>query len=448
MRVHHKLCAPSNKTLSSAWNTTSNLKKHLDMVHKTTPLVPITPDGKGKRKLDSDNEEPSQIKKQCTLPSMSKLNPTRFRSLVAEYIIEDMLPLSTVKSLAFKKLICGTSSSNVQLPDRKSLTLFLDKAYESMLVKVKGALEAVERVCITADAWIANRRSLGMTVHWIDPSTLKGHKVAIACARLTGHHTHDVLAAKIINIHEKFGLSGNISATVTDNGSNFVKAFATFALPDVSPTSSVTKDELEEEVIFENVNELMVSKQTDTQDDLTQIEYELPPHQRCAAHTLNLVASTDVDKFLSSSPLSRNIYRSSFSKCTALWNKASRSTIASDHMQERLKRKLLVPSPTRRNSFYDAVERVVENLSVDLNDLCVKFDIRCFNEKEVTFLKEYCAVLQSLSRGLDILQGKDICFYSTLLPTLETIIKKIKDKKSELSGMMVGLVTSIDSAIN
>ena len=405
MRVRCKLCMPSNKTLSSARNTTSNLRKHLDTVHKTTPLVSITPDGKGKRKLDhNDNEEPSQIKKQCTLPSMSKLNPTRTRSLVAEYIIEDMLPLSTVESLAFKKLICGTSSSNVQLPDRKSSTLFLDKVYESMLVKVKGTLEAVERVCTTADAWTANRRSyLGMTVHWMDPGTLKRRKAAIACARLTGHHTYDVLAAKIIDIHEKFGLSGKISATVTDNGSNFVKAFATFAQPDVSPTSLVTEDELEEEVIFENMNDLMVPEHLDTQDDLTQIEYELPPHQRCAAHTLNLVASTDVDKFLSSSPLSRNIYRSSFSKCTALWNKASRSTIASDQMQEKLKRKLLVPSPTRWNSFYDAVERMVENSIVDLNDLCVKFDIRCFIEKEITFLKEYCAVLQSLSRGLDIL---------------------------------------------
>lgn len=255
-------------------------------------------------------------------------------------------------------------------------------------------------------------------MHWIDPSTLKCHKATIACARLTGYHTYDVLAAKLINIHEKFGLSGKISATVTNNGSNFVKTFATFALPDVSPTSSVTEDELEEEVIFENVNEWMVPKQTDTQDDLTQIEYELPPHQRCAAHTLNLVASTDVDKFLSSSPLSRNIYRSSFSKCIALWNKASCSTIASDQMQERLKRKLLVLSPTRWNSFYDDVERVVENSIVDLNDLCIKFDIRWFNEKEVTFLKEYCVVLQPLSRGLDILQSEDNCLYGILLPTL------------------------------
>ena len=94
---------------------------------------------------------------------------------------------------------------------------------------------------------------------------------------------------------------------------------------------------------------------------LTQIEYELRPHQRCAAHTLNLVANNDVNKFLSSSPLSRSIYWSSFGKCTALWNKASHSTVASDKLQEVLKRKLLVPSTTHWNVYYDAIERVVEN---------------------------------------------------------------------------------------
>ena len=289
-----------------------------------------------------------------------------------------------------------------------------------------------------------------MTVHWIDPRTLKRHKVAIACARVMGRHTYDVLAAKIESLHESFGLSGKVCSTVTDNWSNFVKAFATYALPVLDvPESSDTEDniELEEEVTFLDVAELMVPDQVDAQDDSTQIDYELPPHQRCAAHTLNLVASTDVDKFLSSSPASRSLYRSAFSKCMALWNKASQSTVASDQLQEKLKRKLLVPCPTHWNSYYDTIERVVENSLADLNDLCAKLVLRGFNEREIMFLKEYCTVLKPLSRGLDILQGEDNCYYGTLLPTLETIIKKMKTKKSELSPTIVGLVDSIDSAI-
>ena len=57
MRGQCKLCAPSSKTLSNGCNTTSNLKKHLNTVHKTTTLVRITPGKTGKRKLDSVDEE-------------------------------------------------------------------------------------------------------------------------------------------------------------------------------------------------------------------------------------------------------------------------------------------------------------------------------------------------------------------------------------------------------
>ena len=109
---------------------------------------------------------------------------------------------------------------------------------------------------------------------------------------------------------------------------------------------------------FVDVVKVMVPDEGDTQDDLTQIEYEVPPHQRCASYTLSLVCNNDVDKFLSSSPLARSIYRSSFDKCTALWNKASHSTVASDQLQQGLKIKFLVPSTTCWNSYCDAVERV------------------------------------------------------------------------------------------
>ena len=173
-----------------------------------------------------------------------------------------------------------------------------------------------------------------MTVHWIDRSTLQRCKAAISCTRLVGRHTYDILASKIESIHRSYNLNGKVTATITDNGSNFVKAFKTFSITDSPSTSTEAVQEEdcpeesytdEEEATFEDVHNTLILD-PDNMDDLTQVEYDLPAHERCAAHTMNLVASSDINKSLSSSPSSRTVYRSSFAKCAALWNKASRST--------------------------------------------------------------------------------------------------------------------------
>ena len=452
LRVRCILCG-GGKTLSSARNTTSNFKKHLTAIHKNVKLVAKEVDKpeteKRRQRSDTDDSEP---KRQCTLPDVLARNSIpaqKMRSLLSEYIIEDMQPLSTVESPSFRKLINNICST--QIPDRKSFTLHLDKVYDLMLSKIKQILEKFDVVCTTVDVWTAHHRSyLGMTVHWIDPQMLKRHKAAIACTRMTGRHTYDVLACKIEQIHTSYSLAGKVCATITDNGSNFVKAFTVFS--DSANCTTEEREDVEEEgddVAFENVDELLSvdPEETNIDDDLTQVQYDLPPHYRCAAHTLNLVASKDVDKFLSSSTTSKTVYRNSFAKSSALWNKASRSTVASDTVQEVTKRKLIVPTATRWNSYYDAIVRVTENSLVELNELCTKLKLRCFSEREFKFLKEYCVVLKPLSRGLDILQGEDNCFFGTVLPTLEAIIKKVVALRPDLSSMTIGLAGAVEDAI-
>ena len=94
--------------------------------------------------------------------------------------------------------------------------------------KVKAALDAIDAVSTIAGVWTGHNRSyLGMATHWINPITLIRCKVALCCIRVVGRHTYDVLVAKIEHVHSSYGFTRKVTATVTDNKSNFVKAFTT-----------------------------------------------------------------------------------------------------------------------------------------------------------------------------------------------------------------------------
>lgn len=167
-------------------------------------------------------------------------------------------------------------------------------------------------------------------------------------------------------------------------------------------------------------------------EDVEEDVVTFPPHHRCASHTANLISCSDVEKWLPSRPDIKAVYRSATSKCTALWNKASRSTVAAETVDEVLEKKLLVPCTTRWNSFHDAVARICEFPIAELNTISYNFGLKAITDREYQFLREYCTVTKPLAVALDILQGKDNCFYGTLIPTLETLISKTLDLKSGL----------------
>ena len=69
---------------------------------------------------------------------------------------------------AFRVLIGGISSA--QVPDGKSFTLHLDKVFEGIEQRGKGALEVTDVVSTTADIWTGHNRSyLGMTATGLIP---------------------------------------------------------------------------------------------------------------------------------------------------------------------------------------------------------------------------------------------------------------------------------------
>ena len=190
-------------------------------------------------------------------------------------VTNSLLPVSFVEQPSFKELI-NACQPGATLPTRYSITKSLEKKQETSMAAVEDAMTKVEWIATTTDCWSAHRRSyLGVTAHWLCRDSFKRESAALACRRLTGSHTYELLAEQLKIVHCDFGINSKIVKTTTDNGSNYIKAFAVFAL---------SEDELD--VIGSSID---IDSILSNEDD----SLELPTHQRCAPHSLNLISTTD-----------------------------------------------------------------------------------------------------------------------------------------------------------
>lgn len=81
------------------------------------------------------------------------------------------------------------------------------------------------------------------------------------------------------------------------------------------------------------------------EDDLDSV-FRLPPHHRCASHTLNLVATKDSEKAMLD-PSYKKQMRITFSRLQSLWNKQDRSTLIADEIHDAFNVYIHVPNSTR-----------------------------------------------------------------------------------------------------
>lgn len=82
-------------------------------------------------------------------------------------------------------------------------------------------IKNVSSLCKTTDVWSTTNSYLGTTVHWIVCNTFKRLSRLLVCRRFKGKHSYD---AEQIDFKYKI-TTENIVATITENDSNFVKAF-------------------------------------------------------------------------------------------------------------------------------------------------------------------------------------------------------------------------------
>jgi len=90
----------------------------------------------------------------------------------------------------------------------------LNTMYSDMKEKLVNEICAVDHLCTTADIWSANHKSfLGVTGHWIDPSSLQRRSAALACERMVGRHTYDAIAAKLTAVHSSYRVGRKVVMT-------------------------------------------------------------------------------------------------------------------------------------------------------------------------------------------------------------------------------------------
>ncbi|KAF2894837.1 hypothetical protein ILUMI_11338 [Ignelater luminosus] len=322
----------------------------------------------------------------------------------------------------------------------KTLRSNLVQDAERMRNNICSTLEQIDFVATTADCWSKGKRSfLGVTAHWINPSTLERESAALACRRLKGKYTFDVLARQMYSIYLDYSIQNKIVCTKTDNGSKFCKAFRYYVinkniLSNILSTIWFSffnrvyeNQELEERENEDDNDEEFIELTSLLEGDDYSTEIILPPHHRCACHTLHLIATKDAEKAMINARYEW-IFRSTLAKCHKLWAKQNQSTQAADKIKDMLGVYLKTPVVTRWNSLYDAMLQINNHIThfPDGINTCMDFcALPRFTDAEREFIKEYCQVMCPLSTALDILQGEKEMYMGYLLPALYSLKDKL-----------------------
>ncbi|CAI6359560.1 unnamed protein product [Macrosiphum euphorbiae] len=168
-----------------------------------------------------------------------------------------------------------------------------------------------------------------MTCHFIDEFSYKRSSYVLSCKRIKGSNNYLNIHDVITDICDAYQIkSSKITYIITDNASGFGKAFRTFSKSSTiesDPHHVGNLDELDtdEDTQIDGDNENNLSSPIDIEYvDVGQLLYEsnssdctnfsLPDRPTCCAHTLNLIATTDVAKITDKNYI--NISKQVFSK--------------------------------------------------------------------------------------------------------------------------------------
>ncbi|KAE9536961.1 hypothetical protein AGLY_006768 [Aphis glycines] len=344
-----------------------------------------------------------------------KLTKQQINKVVFDYIIDEMKPLVTCEKPSFQKLIMELSgiTDTALLPNRKQLASDLKERYTTYKTTLSELVKKHFYICITADIWTANNK---------DNATNFGKCFRTFSNNVLEHsNEYDIGNFTIDDSDTECAIDYNHDSD-SDNENN---------CPDIERI---------------NVGSVLINYYN-TNEHRNYNNFCLPKHMTCVAHSLNLIATTDISKI--SDDNYNRLSKTTFNKLQAFWNLVSRSSVASDKVYEHCNCKFPIPVITRWNSKYDATQKVLTHKK----QLDILFDVLKLNKlkpNEWLFLEEYCLLLKPLSNSLDKLQGEKNSYLGYVAPTL-IVLRKLLIQSSNVKyckPLASALISSLEKRFN
>ena len=242
---HHKIfcthCTKGQWTVDARSTTSSLQLRHIRHRH---PSLPTTSEEESRHLEQLEISQKSSIKHTPFSIASEKLIATRkqldrfdnkvLREYISRFLINTNTSLSIVENHSFQQLLqyCNPTAAMIS---RRTASRGIIALYNRLQPRIKDMLQEVTttnggRISITLDAWTSSTQIpfLGITRHFIEPSTWKYRSVLLGFERLSGSHSAQALGEVTINILNRFHIAGSLRAITADSASVNTAMFRNF----------------------------------------------------------------------------------------------------------------------------------------------------------------------------------------------------------------------------
>ena len=298
----------------------------------------------------------------------------RITKQLAVFVASTSTPNSIVENAEFCSLL-EEADSQYTVPSRYLLSNEIDEVMSALKENIVSFISKARRINICTDLWSKKGMTasfLGVTAHFF--ADHQRHNVTIAVKQMPGPHTADNILSIVNHVLADWNIPlDKVGNTITDNGSNMIKAFK----EDAADYSDEAEDELshmhEQPMEFKTETLDSDGDESETEDDggtanfsktiedeMAEFDANEDEHQTtfacynrisCFAHLLQLV----VVQFDKIRPFQKVLRKAK--KLVAKFNKSTKATeklIALKH------KKLLSDCPTRWGSTFLLLKRLLE----------------------------------------------------------------------------------------